>query len=286
MSSSTTPPFSLKATVQIMRLHQPVGNWLLFWPGAWALVLANGGAVDVWLLGLFAAGAVIMRSAGCIVNDLWDRKIDGHVARTAQRPLAAGTMSVSQALGLLVVLLCAALWIACQLRIEAFIVAALSLPLVAAYPAMKRITWWPQLFLGFTFNWGTLLGWVAATGEFSLTPLLLYAGGVFWTLGYDTIYALQDVEDDGLIGVKSTARLFGAWARLAVSVCYAACVLLWAAAFYVSGAGQLAYLALLAVIYSFYQQIQMADAAKPEACAAAFRANVLVGWIVFLGLFS
>ena len=198
-------PPHLQPYVYLMRLDRPIGTWLLLLPGWWAIMLAGGG---VSFLILFALGAIIMRGAGCIINDLWDRNLDKEVERTSTRPLASGAVSVPQAIKFLALLLFMGLMILLQFNWTTIGLGVLSLVFVVLYPLMKRWTWWPQAFLGLTFNFGALLGWTAVTGSVTLPALLLYAGGFFWTLGYDTIYALQDKDDDALIGIKSTARLF------------------------------------------------------------------------------
>lgn len=208
-----TMPKSWHPYLMLARLDRPIGTWLLLLPCWWSLTLAAGGVVHLgrtgWLyILLFALGALIMRGAGCVINDLWDRKLDAAVARTQHRPLAAGVVTPVQALLFLASLLLAGLIILLQFNVPTIVIAICSLALVIAYPLMKRVTWWPQLFLGFTFNWGALVGWSAVTGAVGLPALLLYVGGIFWTLSYDTIYAHQDKEDDALVGIKSTARLF------------------------------------------------------------------------------
>jgi 4-hydroxybenzoate polyprenyltransferase len=208
-----TMPKAWHPYLMLARLDRPIGTWLLLLPCWWSLTLAAGGIVHLgrtgWLYALlFALGALIMRGAGCVINDLWDRKLDAAVARTQHRPLAAGAVTPVQALLFLASLLLAGLIILLQFNVPTIVIAICSLALVIAYPLMKRVTWWPQLFLGFTFNWGALVGWSAVTGTVGLPALLLYVGGIFWTLSYDTIYAHQDKEDDALVGIKSTARLF------------------------------------------------------------------------------
>jgi len=208
-----TTPKAWHPYLVLIRLDRPIGTWLLLLPCWWSLTLASGGIAHLgrtgWLYALlFALGALIMRGAGCVINDLWDRKLDAAVARTQSRPLAAGTITTGQALLFLISLLLTGLIILLQFNIPTIVIAICSLALVVIYPLMKRVTWWPQLFLGFTFNWGALVGWSAVTGAIGLPALLLYIGGIFWTLSYDTIYAHQDKEDDALVGIKSTARLF------------------------------------------------------------------------------
>lgn len=196
----------------LMRIDRPIGTWLLLLPGLWSITLAAtvDGAAPHWgYMALFALGALIMRGAGCTINDIWDRDFDGGVERTANRPIPSGDVSVRGALVFLAGLLLAGLAILLQFNLFAVAVGAASLVLVVVYPLMKRITYWPQAFLGVTFNWGALLGWAAATGALGLPAFLLYAAGFFWTLGYDTIYAHQDKRDDALLGLKSTALKLG-----------------------------------------------------------------------------
>jgi 4-hydroxybenzoate polyprenyltransferase len=218
---------NISAYLRLMRLHQPVGVWLLFWPCAWAIALAENGGGSLWLYGLFALGAVLMRGAGCIINDIADREFDRQVARTQNRPLASGELSVWQAVMLLFILLPASLLLAFVLGMQVVIWSAAALIPVAIYPLMKRVTWWPQLFLGLTFNWGVWVGWVAARGAVEPATFWLYLGCVFWTLGYDTIYARQDMEDDARIGVKSSALALGDRAPIFVGTIYSFAFLCW-----------------------------------------------------------
>jgi 4-hydroxybenzoate polyprenyltransferase len=200
-------PEGIQPYLFLMRLDRPIGTWLLFLPAAWSILYAGG--IDAWCeLSLFFLGAVIMRGAGCVVNDLWDRDLDGRVERTQNRPIPSGQISVKQAIRFLCGLLLCGFVILLQFNALTITLGILSLIFVGLYPLMKRWTWWPQAFLGLTFNFGALMGWSAVTGELSWQAWVLYAAGFFWTLGYDTIYAMQDREDDALIGIKSTARLF------------------------------------------------------------------------------
>ncbi len=215
-------PVFLRPYAVLARIDRPIGIWLLLLPGWWAVMLASGGVVrmsghDWKIFFLFGVGAVIMRGAGCVVNDLWDRDLDKQVERTRLRPIASGAVSVKQAVGFLIVLLALGFLILLQMNFLTILLGVISLPLIAVYPLMKRFTWWPQAFLGITFNFGALMGWSAVTGEISVAALLLYAGGICWTLAYDTIYAHQDIEDDALAGIKSTARLFDAWSKIFVA---------------------------------------------------------------------
>lgn len=215
-------PYALLA-----RLDRPIGVWLLLLPGWWGIMLAGGGITQLsvrgWLMmGVFFVGAVIMRAAGCVVNDLWDRKLDMQVGRTRQRPLASGEVTVRQAVIFLIGLLWAAFFLLMLLGPVAIVLGFLSLPLIATYPLMKRYVWWPQAFLGVTFNFSALMGWACMSNQIGWTGLALYLAAILWTLGYDTIYAHQDKEDDALAGIKSTALYFGDQSRLWVSRFYAA----------------------------------------------------------------
>jgi 4-hydroxybenzoate polyprenyltransferase len=242
----------------LMRLDRPIGTWLLFLPALASILLASGGIAGLGVQGLvtillFAVGAIIMRGAGCIINDLWDRDIDKQVERTASRPLASGAVSVRQASAFLVVLLFLGLVILLQFSALAILLGVLSLIFVAIYPYMKRITWWPQAFLGLTFNFGALIGWAAIDGGVSMAALLLYVGGFFWTIGYDTIYAAQDVEDDELIGVRSTVRLFGAESKRLVKYCYIITAFVWGLALWAAAGLPAALLVLLPAMHFFWQ---------------------------------
>jgi 4-hydroxybenzoate polyprenyltransferase len=207
----------MRAYIQLMRLDKPIGIWLCFLPAAW--VLAAQGA-EPFYFALFLLGSAVMRAAGCIINDLTDREFDKQVERTKSRPLAAGTISTRQAFALLIVLLAIAFGIVLYLPPQALYLAFATLPFIAAYPWMKRITWWPQFFLGITFNLGTLFASYATAGEITEAALLFYVAAIFWTLGYDTIYALQDTRDDALIGVKSTALKLGKYVPVFVLGCF------------------------------------------------------------------
>ena len=216
-------PLALRPWLKLGRFDRPVGIWLLMLPGWQGIALAAalvGKLPDVRLLGLVFLGSALMRAAGCAYNDIVDRDIDAKVARTAGRPIPSGQISVRQAWGFVAACCALSFLILISLPPLAIALGVGSLALVAAYPFMKRITWWPQAWLGLTFNWGALLGFAAASGQLGLPALLLYASGVFWTLGYDTIYAIQDIEDDALAGVKSSARRLGAKAPRAVATFY------------------------------------------------------------------
>ncbi|MGD9744590.1 MAG: 4-hydroxybenzoate octaprenyltransferase, partial [Dongiaceae bacterium] len=239
---------------------------------------------DPVLLLLFALGAILMRGAGCTYNDIVDRDFDARVERTRSRPLPSGEVTLAGAVVFLGLQLLLALLVLLQLASLAIWLGLGSLLLVAAYPFMKRVTWWPQAFLGLTFNWSALVGWAAATGRLELPAFLLYGGGIAWTLVYDTVYAHQDKEDDALIGVRSTALRFGGDTRRWLFLFAAITLLLWAAALGAAGAGWPAYLALLLVALHLGWQAQMTDFSSAADCLAKFRSNRWLGWILFLGI--
>ncbi|OYW13832.1 MAG: 4-hydroxybenzoate polyprenyltransferase [Rhodospirillales bacterium 12-54-5] len=215
---------NLNAMARLMRLDKPIGIWLVLFPALWGVLMAHKGAPDMGVLLMMLAGAVVMRSAGCIINDLTDRDLDGAVERTRHRPLITGEVTKNQAYQLLAVLLGIALILAAMLPRMVFLLGALALPLIVAYPWMKRITWWPQLFLGVVFNFGALIGWAATGASLSGGAFFLYAACMAWTLGYDTIYAMQDAADDAVIGIRSTARRFAGHIPTFVACCYSAMV--------------------------------------------------------------
>ncbi|RDE10637.1 4-hydroxybenzoate octaprenyltransferase [Pelagibacterium lacus] len=242
-------PQAAKPYLRMSRLDRPIGYQLLFWPCAYALglvAIATGTGFNWWHLVLFFIGAVAMRGAGCTFNDIVDRDIDDKVARTRSRPIPSGQVSVRQAAMWLVAQSLVGLAVLVQFNPFSILLGIASLGLVAIYPFMKRVTYWPQLFLGFAFSWGALLGWATVTGTLALPAFILYLGCISWTIGYDTIYALQDVEDDVLIGVKSTARLAGEKVRPFVALFYSVAAVLWLIAAALSGAS-LVFFALFAV---------------------------------------
>jgi len=268
-----------------MRIDRPVGTWLLFWPCAWSVALAGVGGR--WsLFPWFALGAFAMRSAGCVYNDIVDRNLDALVERTKSRPLASRRVGLRLAWALVAGLCGLGLLVLVQLAPAARIIALLSLALVAAYPFMKRITWWPQAWLGLVFAWGALVGWPAVTGRFELPGLLLWMGSVFWVIGYDTLYAIQDVEDDALVGVRSSARALGSRTRLGIGICYALALTGWAAAIWAVRPQLLAILALLPVAVHLARQVVRTDPADGTMALALFRSNRFAGLLLFLGLLS
>ena len=273
-------PYALLA-----RLDRPIGAWLLFLPGLWSILLGGRAAgPTLRLLVLFGVGSVVMRAAGCVVNDMWDRDLDRRVTRTAGRPLAAGMLSMRAAATFLLVLLLIGLGILLQLNGRAQALGASSLLLVGLYPLAKRVTWWPQLVMGFTFGFGAPLGYVAATGRFDAAFWAIYAAAILWDLGFDTIYAHQDREDDALIGVRSTARLFGAHTRPFLAACYAATVAALALAGWAAGLSALFYAALILPAVLLARQVARLDIDDPALCLRLFRANREVGLAVGLAL--
>jgi 4-hydroxybenzoate polyprenyltransferase len=273
--------------LRLARVDRPIGTWLLLFPCWWSIALAAAwqGDAPPWPLFLLVAlGALVMRGAGCTVNDILDRDFDAKVARTATRPLPSGDVSLRQALLFLAALLTIGLVILLQLPPTAILLGVASLALVFPYPLMKRITYWPQLWLGLTFNWGALLGWAAVTDGLAWAPLLLYLGGIAWTLGYDTIYAHQDKEDDALVGVRSTALRLGAATRAWLIGFYGATLLLYAAAGAVAGLSPLYYVAVLACGLHFAWQIASLDIDDAQNCLARFRSNRWIGWLLLSGI--
>ena len=277
-------PAPVRPYARLMRLDRPIGTWLLLWPCWWSLALAAPGWPDPWLMALFAVGALVMRGAGCTVNDIADRDIDGRVARTATRPLPSGDVSLTRALVLLGVLLAIGLAILVQLGAVAIWLGIAALPLIGFYPFMKRITWWPQAWLGLTFNWGALIGWAAVTGTVGAPPLALYAAGIAWTLGYDTIYAHQDKEDDALIGVKSSARRLGEATRPWLYAFYCAAVVLIGVAGALAGLAWPFYLGLGLAAAQLAWQAARVDIDAPADCLAKFKSNKGLGLIVFAAI--
>ena len=273
-------PYALLA-----RLDRPIGVWLLFLPGVWGILLAGAPAGQtLWLIALFAIGSLVMRSAGCVVNDLWDRDIDRMVERTAGRPLASGALRARHALIFLAVLLAAGLAVLLQLNGPAQALGVASLLLVALYPLAKRVTWWPQLVMGFTFGFGAPMGYVAAGGRIGLAWAAIYGAAILWDLGFDTVYAHQDREDDALVGVKSTARLFNENTGPFLAACYAGTVALLALAGWLAGLSGWIYSALALPAALLAWQVRALDIHNPGLCLRLFRANREVGLAVGLAL--
>jgi 4-hydroxybenzoate polyprenyltransferase len=276
-------PPRMRPYASLMRLDRPIGSWLLYWPCAWSVALAGvGGRWSLFLwLGL---GAFAMRSAGCVYNDIVDRDLDRRVERTRLRPLASGRVSLSSAWVLIGLLSLLGLVVLLQLKWVAALIALASLAPVAAYPFMKRITWWPQAWLGLVFSWGALVGWPAVIGSFALPPLLLWFGSIAWVVGYDTLYAIQDKEDDALVGVKSSARRLGRNAPLGVGIFYAVAVILWGAAVWMVRSDWLALLALAPAALHLANQALRTDPDDGDLALKLFRSNRTCGLLLFLGM--
>ena len=275
-------PQPLRGLALLARFDRPIGWWLLFWPGAWAVALA-GGAIARWPLILWILiGSIAMRGAGCVYNDIVDRELDAQVARTRSRPIPSGQVSLRLAWGWLIALCLVGLVVLVQLHGLAIGVALASLAPVAAYPFMKRITWWPQAWLGLVFSWAALVGWSEVTGTLSLPIWLLYAGSIFWVIGYDTIYALQDREDDALIGVRSSALRMGAHVRGGTALCYALALLCWSGAMWSVRPDPVAVLALAPMAVHLIWQVATL---RPDDGAGAlhrFRSNRFAGLLLFM----
>ena len=276
-------PPRLRPYASLMRLDRPIGTWLLYWPCAWSVALA--GVEERWVLLLwFGLGAFAMRSAGCVYNDLVDRDLDGQVERTRLRPLASGRVSARGAWVLIGILCVIGLVVLLQLNWLAAVIALGSVAPVAAYPFMKRITWWPQAWLGLVFSWGALVGWPAVRGTFDLPALLLWLGSITWVVGYDTLYAIQDKEDDALVGIKSSARRLGDKAPLGVGLFYIAALTLWGAALWLVRPDLLALAALIPAALHLANQALRADPADGELALRLFRSNRWCGLLVFLAM--
>jgi len=275
-------PPRLRGLALLARFDRPIGWWLLFWPGVWAIALA-GGVPDRWPLVLwFLLGSIAMRGAGCVLNDIVDRDLDAQVARTRARPIPSGLVSVKLAAIWLVALCLIGLIVLVQLRPLAAIVAVASLAPVAAYPFMKRITWWPQAWLGLVFSWAALVGWAEVAGVLSAPLWLLYAGSIAWVIGYDTIYALQDREDDAMIGVRSSALRMGAYVKPGVGAFYAVALLCWAGAIWLVRPDPLAVAALVPVALHLGWQVVTLQPDDGAGALYRFRSNRFAGLLMAL----
>jgi 4-hydroxybenzoate polyprenyltransferase len=276
-------PPRLRPYASLMRLDRPIGTWLLYWPCAWSVALA--GVDGRWdLFGWLALGAFAMRSAGCVYNDIVDRDLDRKVERTRLRPVASGRVSVRSAWFLVGLLSLIGLLVVLQLDLTAAVIALASIFPVAAYPFMKRITWWPQAWLGLVFSWGALVGWPAVSGRFDWPALLLWFGSIGWVIGYDTLYAIQDAEDDALVGVKSSARRLGDQAPLGIALFYAAAIALWAAAIWLVRPDWIALAALIPAAVHLANQALRADPKDGELALKLFRSNRICGLLIFFAM--
>ena len=275
----------LKLFIDLTRLKKPIGYMLLFWPCAWGLTLAydfnqNLNLYFIYMV-LFFFGSVLMRSAGCIVNDIHDREFDAKVFRTKDRPIASGKVSIKLAIFYSIVLCFLALLVLLNFNFYTIILALGSMPLAFTYPLMKRYTYWPQLFLGVTFNYGLILGWTAIKGQIDLVPVLFYIGAIFWTLGYDTIYGYQDIKDDEIIGLKSTSIKFKGKAKKFLIICYSCLIFLFfLGGFYMKFDFIYYVLFILPVIHLFFYQIKIFNLNDSSSCLKAFRSNNFFGLII------
>jgi 4-hydroxybenzoate polyprenyltransferase len=273
---------------RLARFDRPIGTWLLMFPCWWALALAehaNGAAYpSLWYLVLFAIGSLAMRGAGCTYNDIVDRDIDAGVARTRSRPIPSGQVTVKAAAVFMVLLCLIGLVVLLQFNWYTVVLGISSLGLIAIYPFMKRVTNWPQLVLGLTFKWGALVGWTAARGTLEWPAILLYVGCVTWTIGYDTLYAHQDKEDDLTLGLGSTALRFGEQTKTWVSGFYGFSIITWALAAWLAGVGAIGMLALAGAAAHMVWQVTTLDIADPMNCLKRFKSNRDLGWLVFAGL--
>ena len=278
-----------KLFIELTRLKKPIGYMLLFWPCSWGLTLAYDftGAINVFLiyLILFFTGSVLMRSAGCVVNDIVDRNFDKKVSRTKNRPIASGKVNLFQGLLYSVVLCAIAFTVLIQFNLLTIILAMGSMPLAFTYPLMKRYTYWPQLYLGITFNYGVILGWTSITNELNLLPVIFFIGAIFWTLAYDTIYGFQDIKDDEIIGLKSTSIKFKHNPYLFLKICYLFFLLSLIIIGLISKFKLIYFLFLILVsLHMFYFQISKLDIRKEESCLKIFKTNNLLGLMVFFSI--
>ena len=279
----------LNLFIKLTRLKRPIGYMLLFWPCAWGLTIAFDFSknIEIYLfyLFLFLLGSILMRSAGCIVNDIVDRKFDRRVARTKDRPIASGKISVNLGLLYTLILCSTAFLVLLNFNFLTIIVALGSMPLAFTYPLMKRYTYWPQLFLGITFNYGLILGWLSVTNEISVIPVLFYLGAIFWTLGYDTIYGFQDIKDDEIIGLKSTSIKFKQNPIIFLILCYFIFILTLLIVGYLMNFNKISLIIYFLVVYQiFFNQIKKLNIKDPKSCLKIFKSNNLLGLLVLIGL--
>ena len=276
--------------IQLTRLNKPIGFLLLFWPCAWGLTLAYfySGNTTLYIkyIILFFLGAVLMRSAGCIFNDIVDRDFDKKVRRTRVRPIASGKISAVEAFIYIILLCSIALLILLQFNLLTITLGMGSMILAFTYPFMKRFTYWPQLFLGLTFNWGIIMGWTSIANSISIEPIILYLAAIFWTLGYDTIYGLQDIHDDEIIGIKSTSIKFKNKVKIFVGTCYSLCVFLILIMFFTMEINKYLLLLIMPFIVSFAYQVKIFKVSNSESCLLAFKNNNLTGLLIFIFIFS
>ena len=275
--------------LELTRLKKPIGFLLLFWPCLWGLTLANNFSSDNYQFinycMLFLMGAILMRSAGCVVNDILDRKIDIMVERTKNRPIASGQVSVGLSLILVLLLCLAAFIILIQFNLNTIILGLASMPFAFTYPLMKRFTYWPQLFLGVTFNYGLIMAWVSITNELNIYPIIFYIGAIFWTLGYDTIYGFQDIKDDEIIGVKSTSIKFKKYPKLFIFACYLIFIISLIFIGYKMNFSNLYFFGLIIIIlHLFFYQLFNLNIESGKDCLKIFKSNNFLGFLIFVNI--
>jgi len=280
----------IKIFIELTRLNKPIGFMLLFWPCVWGLTIGYyfNSATTLYFkyIILFFLGSVLMRSAGCIFNDIVDRNLDKKVKRTRKRPIPAKKITVLKSFIYIIILCLCAFTILLQFNFLTILLGIASMTLAFAYPFMKRITYWPQLFLGLTFNWGIIMGWTSITNNISTEPIILYLAAIFWTLGYDTIYGLQDMVDDEIIGVKSTSIKFKNNVKVFVGTCYSLCVFLILILGFLMEVNNYIFLLSLLFISSLIYQVKFFKINKPSSCLYCFKINNLTGLLIFLFIFS
>ena len=279
----------LKLFIDLTRLKKPIGFMLLFWPCAWGLTLAYDFSLSLnnyfFYLTLFFLGSVLMRSAGCIVNDILDKEFDAKVFRTKNRPIASGKISIKVAIFYSLVLCFLALLILLNFNFLTIILALGSMPLAFTYPLMKRFTYWPQLFLGITFNYGLILGWTAIEGQLDLAPIIFYLGAIFWTLGYDTIYGYQDIRDDEIIGLKSTSIKFKGKAKKFLIMSYSLLIILFSiGGYFMKFDTKYYFILFIPFMHLFFYQIRNLNLKNPTSCLRIFKSNNIFGFIIFLNI--
>ena len=279
----------IKLFIELTRLKKPIGYMLLFWPCAWGLTLAYNFNAELvtyfYFLALFLLGAILMRSAGCIANDIADRKFDKKVFRTKNRPIASGKISISRAIVYSSILCLIALLVLVQFNNFTIVLALGSMPLAFTYPLMKRYTYWPQLFLGITFNYGLILGWTSIENSIDIVAIVFYVGAIFWTIGFDTIYGFQDLKDDEIIGLKSTSIKFKSKPKLFILTCYTVFLISLFIVGLVVQLNIIYYLCLVVISLNLYfSQIKNLDVKSPESCLKTFKSNNFLGLIVFISL--
>ena len=278
----------LRLFIELTRLKKPIGFMLLFWPCSWGLILAYNKNISVeqfiYYLFYFFCGSVLMRSAGCVVNDIADKNFDDKVKRTKYRPIASGKVSVIQGFVYASVLCLIALIILLQFNTFTIVLALLSMPFAFTYPLMKRFTYWPQLFLGITFNYGLILAWTSIYSQLSIYPLIFYFGAIFWTLGYDTIYGFQDIKDDEIIGVKSTSIKFKKNPKIFLFICYSITFISILLLGILMKFDFIYFIGLILIGYLLFKQIKKFDKDNPNNCLDLFKSNNLLGLIMFLNI--